>query len=45
MWFGMKHDWGSYFAQAVLPIHSLLEHHYDAIGEQWWANYDEEVTP
>ena len=45
LWFGMKHNWGWMLAQAFLPIHSLLHQHYDAIGEEWWANYDDEVTP
>jgi hypothetical protein len=46
LWFGMKHGWGWELAQAFLPIHSLLHQHYDAIGEEWWANYDdEEASP
>lgn len=44
LWFGMKQGWGWKLAQAFLPIHSLVHHHYDAIGEEWWANYNHEET-
>jgi hypothetical protein len=42
LWFGMKQGWGWELAQAFLPIHSLLHQHYDAIGKEWRANYDDE---
>ncbi len=42
LWFGRKQGWGWKVAQAFLPIHSLLHQHYDAIGKEWWANYDDE---
>lgn len=45
LWFGMKHEWGSKVTQAFLPIHSLLHWHYDAIGEDWWANYHDGDEP